>query len=62
MVHLTISESNKGKTVSDETKKKMSDAKIRMPKVNKTCPHCGQIGHGRVMARWHFEKCRLMGL
>lgn len=23
-----------------------------------TCPHCGKIGMGRVMYRWHFQRCK----
>lgn len=54
-----ISESNRGKIVSDETKNKMSETKKSMPNPSKCCPHCGKIGSGRVMARWHFKNCRV---
>lgn len=23
-----------------------------------TCPHCGKVGKGMVMMRWHFDNCR----
>ena len=23
-----------------------------------TCPHCGKVGYGMVMMRWHFDNCR----
>jgi len=23
-----------------------------------TCPHCGQVGVGSVMSRWHFDNCK----
>lgn len=23
-----------------------------------TCPHCGQVGKGTSMLRWHFDKCK----
>lgn len=25
-----------------------------------TCPHCGKIGVGPVMKRWHYDKCKFM--
>jgi len=27
----------------------------------KTCPHCGKIGKGPNMSRYHFDKCKLKG-
>jgi hypothetical protein len=26
--------------------------------IQKTCPHCGKIGGGRIMKRWHFDNCK----
>lgn len=27
----------------------------------RTCPHCGKVGAGGVMSRWHFDNCRQRG-
>ena len=27
-----------------------------------TCPHCGSIGKGPMMKRWHFDKCKQKGV
>jgi hypothetical protein len=26
--------------------------------IPKTCPHCGKTGGGRIMKRWHFDRCK----
>lgn len=26
--------------------------------IEKVCPHCGKIGRGHTMFRWHFDNCR----
>jgi len=64
-----------GKSKTEETKKKMSDAQknkvfteehkynLRKPKglqENLTCPHCGKIGGASGMTRWHFDKCKIL--
>lgn len=41
---------NSGKTPSEETLMKM--------KKERKCPHCGKIGRGSAMKRWHFDKCK----
>ena len=28
-------------------------------KVQVTCPHCGKVGAKLIMARWHFDNCKL---
>jgi hypothetical protein len=33
-------------------------ANMRGPREKKTCPHCGFIGGGPNMGRYHFEKCK----
>ena len=33
-------------------------AKMRKPKAEKTCPHCGFVGRGGIMLRWHFDNCK----
>lgn len=50
-----ISESNKGKIHSEETK-----ARMRKPKPIKVCPHCGKVGGGGMMDRWHFNNCKIL--
>ena len=67
---MKISIANKGKkswnsgksglqSHSDETKRKMSEAKIGKPKRKIKCPHCGKIGGEPQMKQWHFNKCKL---
>ncbi len=53
-----ISISNKGKIISEEQRIKMSLAQKgkEYPKV--ICPHCGKIGAGPNMKRYHFNKCK----
>lgn len=43
-----------GRSHSEETKKLLSDAQ----KKERTCPHCGKIGRGSAMIRWHFDNCK----
>ena len=45
---------NKGKPISKEQSKKLSESGL---KVKHTCPHCGSVG-GNVMFRWHFDNCK----
>ncbi len=52
-----ISQVHAGKTVSDETKKKLSEKSTEREARILTCPHCGKTGKGRVMFRWHFDAC-----
>ncbi|ADM79814.1 homing endonuclease [Aeromonas phage phiAS4] len=51
-----------GKTNSEETKAKMSEAKKKYwaekPKVIVKCPHCGKEGIKHAMLRWHFDNCK----
>ena len=48
----------KGIPRSDETKQKMFDAaKGRIYKLV-TCPHCGLVGKGGNMTRYHFDNCK----
>ena len=48
-----------GKTYSDVSKAKMAKAKTGIKHKNVTCPHCGKIGSGGVMHRYHFDVCKL---
>jgi hypothetical protein len=43
-----------GKSHTEKTKKLLSDAQ----KKERTCPHCGKIGKGSAMIRWHFDNCK----
>ena len=43
-----------GKTHSEETKKKLSEASKKKIK----CPHCPVVGQQSVMKRWHFDRCK----
>jgi hypothetical protein len=47
---------NKGKTLSDEHKQKMRDAKKKQ--IMLKCPFCGVNGKGSGMKQWHFENCK----
>jgi hypothetical protein len=68
-----ISELQKGRVVSDETKQKQREAKLKNPtnywlgksrkgmKQNHPtheCLHCGKIGKGTAMFKWHFDNCK----
>ena len=45
-----------GKTQSEESNRKRSEAQKAKPKV--ICPHCGKPGSACVMKRWHFDNCK----
>ena len=47
-----------GKHRSEESKRKMSEAKQAMPIVE--CPYCGKEGRGPNMIRYHFQNCNLI--
>jgi len=53
---------NKGltgvQTVSEDTKLKMSLAKMGKPKPKIKCPHCGKEGGQPQMKQWHFDNCK----
>lgn len=64
---------NKGKTLNDETKQKMSISKKGIPKSEKhkismakslnerpkvQCPYCLKVGNDMPMKRWHFDNCK----
>ena len=51
--------------MTEETKKKISDAQKGKPKLNLrkpaqriTCPHCHLEGGMSAMKHWHFDKCK----
>lgn len=53
---------NKGKTGlqthNEETRKKMSAAKLGIKKEQVVCPHCGKLGGKPAMIRFHFDNCK----
>lgn len=59
---------NPGMSKSEETRRKISEAKKGKPSWNKgiprkrvECPHCNKIGGEGVMVRWHFQNCKYNG-
>ena len=48
----------KGKTLSKETKLKLSKAKLGKPQNKVTCPHCNKEGGKSLMHRYHFDNCK----
>jgi hypothetical protein len=46
-----------GKTPSEETREKLRQAN-QGKKETFTCPHCGKVGSGGSMTRWHFDNCK----
>ncbi len=46
-----------GKPHSEESKKKMREVK-KMRSPERTCPHCGKLGAGSNMRRYHFDNCK----
>lgn len=60
-----IAEALRGIPFTDERKKNISDSKKGKAAWNKgkefqriQCPHCGTIGGGSNMKRWHFDNCK----
>lgn len=47
-----------GKVYGAETRDKIRHAAIIRDAKIKTCPHCGFIGNGPAMNRWHFSNCK----
>ena len=35
-----------------------NDGAIAYATSERTCPHCGTVGRGPVMSRWHFDNCK----
>lgn len=55
---LSMSKARKGKPLSEDLKKKLSDAKLLAPSF--TCPHCGKNAKAAMFSRWHGDNCRLL--
>lgn len=45
---------------SDETKRKMSQARAGRKFSLVECPHCGKIGGEAAMKQWHFNHCKFL--
>jgi len=56
-----ISEGKKGQGLGVKQSKESQDKKRATFLNNNTpreCPHCGKIGSGGSMNRWHFDNCK----
>lgn len=42
---------------SNHKKSEEHKANMRKPKRKVACPHCGLVGGGGAMKRWHFDNC-----
>jgi len=51
-----------GKCHTAEHKQKVSKWMLgdnNPARIERQCPHCGKVGNGGVMKRWHFDNCKL---
>ncbi len=58
-----MSEAGKKVIWTEERKQNLSRAKQGVktgPCKMAECPHCGKIGAGGVMRRWHFDRCKVV--
>lgn len=46
------------KSISEETRKKLSETKIGIPRRKTICPHCSKEGGENNMGRYHFDNCK----
>lgn len=53
-----LSKAGVGRPVSEETRQKMRDKLAGRKLETITCPHCGKVGAGGTMNRWHLDNCR----
>lgn len=53
---LSLSRANKGKSKPPRTLEHCNN--LKGPKIILTCPHCGKVGGGGSMIRWHFDNCK----
>lgn len=53
---LNMSKARKGVVLSDDWKKKLSEAKLSAPTFK--CTHCGKEAKAAMFSRWHGDKCR----
>jgi len=54
-----ISESNTGKKMSEDAINNYKKSRIGMKYKESECPHCGKVGGGGNMMRYHFDNCKL---
>jgi group I intron endonuclease len=56
-----MSESKKYIKFTEEHKRKLSESKKGKTYISEElkCPHCDKLGRGRIMKKWHFDKCKL---
>jgi predicted GIY-YIG superfamily endonuclease len=45
-------------SLTSEIKSLGGKAGLKAQNVELKCPHCNHIGTGRIMYRWHFDKCK----
>lgn len=45
------------RVAKDAAKKLLAEGRFQTD-IEYTCPHCGKIGKGNGMKRWHFDKCK----
>lgn len=53
-----IREARAKQVITDETKKKISEALKGKKHEKVTCDHCGKVGGVTGMKRWHFDNCK----
>lgn len=53
-----MSATRKGRVYDAAHRKAISDALKGKKPADVTCPHCGKVGPGNIMKRWHFDRCR----
>ena len=54
----TMSEAAKERSEGLDWQEANIKAARKTQSIVRTCPHCGKVGHGNVMKRWHFDKCQ----
>ena len=55
-------EGRKNRILSEEAKEKMRLGRLKgisLPKKKKSCPHCGKLCAGNMLAKWHGDNCKL---
>ncbi len=55
---INLGNSLRGKKASEETKKKLSEARLGKSYNIVTCPYCNVSGGSSAMGRWHFDNCK----
>jgi len=59
ITRMRISKSNMGKKMSAEAINNYKKSRIGMKYKSSKCPHCGKVGGGGNMLRYHFDNCKL---